>query len=50
MGNLDDGATAINFMAILQAIDCNKFERFSSVADEISAKLLSSFLECKCWL
>ena len=27
--------------------DYNKFERFSNVADAISAKLLSSFLECE---
>ena len=26
-------------------IDYSKFERFSNVADEVSAKLLSSFLE-----
>ena len=32
-------------MALLQSIDCNKLERFSNVADKISAKLLSSFLE-----
>ena len=31
-------------MAILQ-FDYNKFERFLNVADEVSAKLLSSFLE-----
>ena len=34
-------------MAILESIDYNKFERFSIAADEISAKLLSSFLECE---
>ena len=45
MGNLDQGATDINFMALLQSIDCNKLERFSNVADKISAKILSSFLE-----
>ena len=39
------GATVTGFMAILQSIDYNKFERFSNVADEISAKLLSSFLK-----
>ena len=38
-------ATVTNFMAILQAIDYSKFERFSNVADETAAKLLSSFLE-----
>ena len=32
-------------MAILRSIDYSKFERFSNVADEISANLLSSFLE-----
>ena len=47
MRNPDHGATAINFIAILQSIDYNKFERFSNVADEISAKLLPSFLECE---
>ena len=47
MRNPDHGVTAINLMAILQSIDYNKFERFSNVADEISAKLLSSFLECE---
>ena len=34
-------------MAILQSIDYSKFERFSNVADEISTKIFSSFLECK---
>ena len=43
--NPDLGATGTNFMVILQAIDYSKFERFSNVADEIAAKLLSSFLE-----
>ena len=47
MGNLDHGTTTSNFMAILQYIDYNNFERFSNVADEISAKLLSIFLECE---
>ena len=47
MGNLDHGAAAINFMAVLQSIDYNKFERFSNVAHQISAKLLFSFLECE---
>ena len=32
-------------MPILQSIDYSKFEIFSNVADEISVKLLSSFLE-----
>ena len=45
MGNPDLGATGTNFMAILQAIDYNNFERFSNVADETAAKLLASFLE-----
>ena len=47
MGNHDYGATAVNVMAILQFIDYNKFERFSNVANEISAKLHSSFLDCQ---
>ena len=33
------------FHFILQSIDSNKFERFSNVAEEISTKLLSSFLK-----
>ena len=40
MGNAD-------LIAILQSIDYSKFERFSNVPDEISAKLLSSSLECE---
>ena len=47
MRNPDRGATAINFIAILRSTVYNKFERFSNVADEISAKSLSSFLECE---
>ena len=47
MGNPDFGATVTDFIAILQSIDYSKFERFSNVADEISTKLLSSFLECE---
>ena len=43
MGNPDLGGTATDFMATLES----KFERFSNVADEISAKLLWSFLECE---
>ena len=43
----DLGATATDFIAILQSIDYSKFERFSKVADEISTKPLSSFLECE---
>ena len=46
MGNPDLGATVTDFNAILQSINYSKFERFSEVADEISTKLLSSFLEC----
>ena len=34
-------------MAILESIDYRKFGRFSNVADEIYAKLLWSFHECK---
>ena len=45
MGNPDLGATVTDFIAILQSIDYSKFERFSNAADEISTKLLSSFLE-----
>ena len=47
MGNPDIGATVTDFMVILQSIDYSKFERFFNVDDEISKKLLSSFLECK---
>ena len=47
MGKPDHGATAINFIAILQSIDYNKFEIFWNLTDEISAKLLSNFLECE---
>ena len=47
MGNPDLGATVTDLMAILQSIDYSKFERLSNVADEISAKLLSSFLKCE---
>ena len=47
MGNLDHGTAAVNFMAILQSIDYNKFESFSNVADEISAKLLTCFFKCE---
>ena len=45
MRNPDLGATVTDFMAILQSIDYNKFERFSNVADEIFTKLFSSFLK-----
>ena len=47
MENPDLGATATNFIVVLQSIDYSKFDRFSKVADEISTKLLSSFLECE---
>ena len=47
MENPYHGATVTNFMTILRSIDYYKFERFSNVADEIFAKLLSSFLKCK---
>ena len=39
------GATSTNFMAILQYIDCSKLGRYLNAADEISARLLSRFLE-----
>ena len=45
MGNRDLGATVNNFIAMLQCTDYSKFERFSNVADEISTKFFSSFLE-----
>ena len=47
MGNLDHGAAAVNLMAVLQSIDYNKSERFSNIAHQIFAKLLSNFLECE---
>ena len=47
MGNPDLGATVSDFIAILHSTDYSKFERFSNAADEISTKLLSSFLECE---
>ena len=47
MGNPHLGATVTNFMAILPSTDYSNFERFSNVADEISAKTLSSFFECE---
>ena len=47
MGNPDVGATATDFMAILQSLDYSMFERFSNVADQVSTKLLSSFFECE---
>ena len=45
--NPDLGATVLDFMAILESSYYSMFESFSNVADEISAKLLSSFLECE---
>ena len=45
MRNPDLAATFMGFMAILESIDYSKFERFSNATDEISGKLLSSFLE-----
>ena len=45
MENPDHGANVINFMAILQSIDYNEFERIWNASDEISAKLLSSLLK-----
>ena len=47
MRNPDLGRTVTNFMAILESIDYSKFERFSNVADEISARLLSNIFECE---
>ena len=47
MGKYNRGETVSDFMAIVKSIDCNNFERFSNVADKISTKLLSSFLECE---
>ena len=47
MGNPDIGATVTDFMAILKSTDYSKFEIFSNISYEISAKLLSSFLECE---
>ena len=45
MGNPDLRATITDFMAILGSIDYSNFEIFCNVAEEISAKFLSSFLE-----
>ena len=50
MGNPDLGATVADFVAILDSIDYSKFKRSSNLANEISAKLLSSFLDVKCCL
>ena len=47
MGNPDLGAAITDFMAMLGSIDYSNFEGFSNVADEISAKFLSSFLQCE---
>ena len=46
MRNTDLGVTVTDFMGILESINYSKFERYSNVADEISAKP-SSFLEYK---
>ena len=46
LANPDLGATVTDFMTILQSLDC-KFEMCSNVADEISTKFSSSFLECE---
>ena len=45
MGHPYLGASSTNFMAILQSIDCSKLGRYLNAADEISARLLSRFLE-----
>ena len=50
MGNPGHGASCTNFMVIIQSIDYNKFEKLSSVSDEIFSKLLSSLLNVKCLL
>ena len=47
MVNPDLDTTITDFMVILESIDYSKFEIFSNVAGEISARLLSSFLECE---
>ena len=41
------GAIVMDFMPMLKFIDYNKFKRFPNAADEISAKLAPSFLECE---
>ena len=43
--NPDLGATASDFIAILQSIDYSKFKRFSNIADKICKKFLSRFLD-----
>ena len=45
MRNPDLGATGTNFMEILQSIHYSKFGKFSNVANEISARVLLSFLK-----
>ena len=45
MENPGLGAAATDFIAILESIDCSKFEWFSNVADEISTKLLPSIFD-----
>ena len=47
MKDPDLAAVVTDFMAILESIDYSTLERFSNVADEISSKPLSSFLECE---
>ena len=47
MVNPDLDTTITDFMVVLESINYSKFEKFSNVADEISARLLSSFLECE---
>ena len=47
MRSHDLGAAVTDFTAILGTIDFSQFERFSNVADEISEKLLSNFLDCE---
>ena len=45
MENPGLGAAVTDFIAILESIDYSKFEWFSNVADEISAKLLLSIFD-----
>ena len=45
MENPGLGAAVTDFIAILESIDYSKFEWFSTVADEISAKLLLSIFD-----
>ena len=50
MRNPDLGATVMDFMAILEPIDYNKFERFFNVVDEILQISSQGFLNVKSWL